>query len=152
MMKDLNTYLPFDILVKMDRASMANSLETRAPFLDHRVVEYAWKIPIRNKINQSIFLNSGKLPLKKILKKYFPNKFFNRRKNGFSIPLNSWLKGPLKSWATDIINPLEIKNQGYIDENIVCQIWDDHIKGIRDNSNKLWTILMWQEWLRNWHK
>ena len=152
MMKDLNTYLPFDILVKMDRASMANSLETRAPFLDHRVVEYAWKIPIKSKISQSIILNSGKLPLKKILNKYFPNKFFNRRKNGFSIPLNSWLKGPLKSWATDIINPLEIKNQGYIDEKVVCQIWDDHTKGIRDNSNKIWTILMWQEWLRNWHK
>ncbi len=152
MLKDLTTYLPFDILVKMDRASMANSLETRAPFLDHRVVEYAWKIPIKQKISQSIFSNSGKLPLKKILYKYFPKKTFDRKKNGFSMPLNSWLKGPLKSWADDILNPSEIKNQGYINQNIVRQVWDDHIDGKMDNSNKLWTILMWQEWIRKWQK
>ena len=68
------------------------------------------------------------------------------------MPLNSWLKGPLKSWADDILNPIEIKNQGYINQNIVRQVWDDHMDGKMDNSNKLWTILMWQEWIRNWQK
>ena len=78
--------------------------------------------------------------------------WFNRKKNGFSFPLNTWLKGPLKNWAEDIIYSNEIKNQGFIDQEKVNKIWNDHIKNRRDNTNKLWTILMWQEWIRNWQK
>jgi len=152
MIKDLITYLPFDILVKMDRASMANSLETRTPFLDHRVVEYAWRIPIETKIYKNGIYKSGKYPLRKILYKYFPKTLFDRKKNGFTFPLNTWLKGPLKNWAKDIIYSNEIKNQGFIDQEKVYKIWNDHIENRRDNTSKLWTILMWQEWIKNWQK
>ena len=141
---DSMTYLPDDILVKVDRASMANSLETRAPFLDHRLSEIVWRFPTSNKLNNG----QGKLLLKNILKKYVPENLTERPKSGFSIPLGEWLRLPLRDWAEDLLNESEINEQGYLNYALINLTWKDHLSGKSDNSHKLWSILMFQSWLR----
>ena len=143
MLADVQNYLHSDILVKTDRASMATSLEVRAPFLDHRVAELAWKLPLSMKIRN----RKTKWILKKILSNYLPNSLINNDKKGFAIPINNWLRGPLKDWACDLLSESTIKRQGYLNSEIVSNNLTSHLSCKKDNSSRLWTLLMWQSWL-----
>ena len=136
---DSLAYLTDDILVKVDRASMFYSLETRAPFLDHRLIEVASRIPSNLKVKN----NYGKHILKKLLYKYVPKKLVDRPKSGFAVPINDWLRGPLKMWAYDLIH----SKDHYINESFVKKIWEKHLEGDNSNSIILWRILMWKYWL-----
>ena len=144
---DALTYLPDDILVKVDRASMAYSLETRAPFLDKRVAEIAWRIPTKLKVNGG----QGKLILKKLLCKYLPRDYIYKPKRGFAVPMQDWLRGPLKEWSEDFLLSKDIKDQNYFEANKIKKIWEDHLNNKVDNSRILWPILMIQSWL-NFYK
>ena len=150
MMADIMTYLPSDILVKLDRAAMASSLETRIPFLDNRIAEIAWMMPLCMKINNKKSKFKTKYILRKILSKYIPNKLLERPKQGFCMPTGQWISGPLNSWAKDMLSHETIKSQGYIDPNVVENIFKKHTDGVEDNSARLWNILMWQSWLDEW--
>ena len=143
MIFDALTYLPDDILVKLDRAAMASSLETRAPFLDHRIVEYSWKIPQSFKIQNG----QGKWILRQILHKYVPKKLIERPKKGFAIPLDSWLRGPLREWAENLLNKKKLSEEGYFNSEMVIKMWQDHLSNKRNYQHKLWNILMVQAWL-----
>jgi len=149
MLKDLIEYLPSDILVKTDRASMANSIETRAPFLDNEVAEFSKSIPEELKSNSGKISRSGKIILKKILSKYIPQELFIRPKSGFAVPIGTWLKGPLKEWAQELLLEKKIKEQGYLDYKKIDYIWKKHIQNRYDYTPQLWCILMWQSWLEN---
>jgi asparagine synthase (glutamine-hydrolysing) len=140
---DMVTYLPDDILTKVDRASMGASLEARVPFLDHRVVEMAWQLPLEMKICDGV----GKSVLRQILYKYVPKELIERPKTGFSIPLDSWLRGPLRDWADSLLNSKKIKSQGFLDHEIIEKTWKIHLSGKRNQQYKLWDILMFQAWL-----
>jgi len=142
MWQDLNWYLPDDILVKVDRAAMAHSLETRVPMLDHRFVENVLSFPV----NWNLGRSGGKQILKDVLSKYVPIPLIERPKQGFGIPLDDWLRGPLKEWAGDLVNPVAISRQGYFDGKKLQQIWASHFKG-ENNGFELWGILMFQAWL-----
>ena len=142
---DSLTYLPDDILVKVDRAAMATSLETRMPFLDHKLIEYAWKIPQSFKLRG----NDGKWIIKKILDKYVPKNLTERPKMGFGVPIELWLRGPLKDWAENLLNENRLKEDGYFNPNIIRNTWAEHISGKRNWSYHLWDILMFQSWLDN---
>ena len=140
---DALTYLPGDILVKVDRASMANSLETRAPFLDHMLFELAWTMPLHYKIKNG----KSKAILREILCNYIPKRLIDRPKMGFAIPVGIWIKKELKDWAEDLLNPVHLKNEGIFDPNIVKKIWDEHKSDKYNHENVLWSILMFQNWL-----
>ena len=137
------TYLPDDILVKVDRAAMANSLETRIPFLDHRVIETAWAMPMSMKVRKG----EKKWMLKQVLDRYVPNQLVDRPKSGFSIPLAKWLRGPLKSWAEDMLNKERLVKEGYFNVEYIHEKWVDHQDGVRNNQSFLWSILMFEMWL-----
>ena len=143
MWMDMCSYLPDDILCKVDRAAMAVSLETRIPFLDHRVVEFAWNLPMDLKIRDG----QGKWILRQILYKYVPKELIERPKAGFGIPLGAWLRGPLKAWAQSLIEPTRLEAEGYFYPEPIAKIWQEHMSGQRDWSGRLWTILMFQAWL-----
>ena len=119
---DAITYLPDDILVKVDRASMAHSLETRAPFLDHSVAELAWKIPTKLKVHKG----EGKLILKDLLSKYLPHDLI-MKKSGFGFPVGEWLRGPLKEWGYSLINKDSLNKNNHFSQKYVSKIWEDHI-------------------------
>lgn len=138
---DTNFYLPNDILTKVDRASMAHGLEVRVPFLDHRIVEFAFKLPLESKIKN----NKTKVILRNILEEKIPNKLLNRPKMGFAVPLMDWLRGPLKSWAYDLIYQSNI-NDGIIDNLSIKKIFNEHIEGKRNWQNKIWTVLVYLNW------
>ena len=142
---DSVSYLPDDILCKVDRASMANSLETRAPFLDHRIVELAWRIPVQMIIKG----NQGKLLLKEILYKRIPKELLDRPKSGFGIPLGEWLRLPLRDWAEELLSRDRLILEGNFCPEYTHKIWSEHLSGEFDWSARLWNILMFQAWLEN---
>ena len=142
---DSQTYLPDDILCKVDRASMYNSLEVRCPFLDREVINISHKIPTKMKIRN----NSGKIILREILKEFIPDNLTDRSKKGFAIPLGKWLKKPLRGWAEDLLTDTKLKEQDFINHKIVKNLWNNHINNNIDNSSKLWPILMFQNWITN---
>lgn len=143
MLLDTLTYLPDDILSKVDRAAMRNSLETRVPMLDHEVVKFAWSLPLNYKLRNGV----SKWPLKELLYRHVPKKLIERPKTGFDIPLGEWLRGPLKDWAEELLDEHRLTKEGYFDAGIVQNLWREHLTEQFDHNLVLWNILMFQAWL-----
>lgn len=143
MILDFMTYLPDDILTKVDRAAMACSLETRVPFLDHKLIEYVWKIPHSLKFRNG----KGKWILRKILEQYVPKNLTERPKMGFGIPIGIWLQGPLKDWAENLLNEKRLKQEGFFNPKVIRDKWMEHLSGQKNWQYDLWDILMFQAWI-----
>ncbi|WP_147819415.1 asparagine synthase (glutamine-hydrolyzing) [Salidesulfovibrio onnuriiensis] len=143
---DSVSYLPGDILTKVDRAAMACSLESRAPFLDHKVVEFAWRLPLSMKLRGK----QGKYILRRVLDRHVPRELVDRPKTGFGIPIDTWLRGPLRPWAEELLSPNRLAQQGILRPEVVGMQWADHLSGRRDNQFRIWNILMLQAWLNEW--
>lgn len=139
---DMQSYMPDDILVKVDRAAMAYSLEARAPFLDHRLVELAQSLPLRCKIRG----RQTKWVLREILSRYIPRSMFERPKQGFTLPLDHWLRGPLRDWADAYLNGAAIQHSDYLDKGRVSAMWHEHLSGRRNHQRAIWTVLMFLAW------
>lgn len=142
MYSDVVSYLPDDILCKVDRASMAVSLETRAPFLDHRVANVAARIPLNMKIRSG----TGKWILRQLLYRHAPAALFERPKAGFAVPIGQWLRGPLRAWAEELLDERRLNIEGYFDAHLVRKRWAAHLAGGREDAEALWPILMFQAW------
>lgn len=140
---DMMTYMPDDILVKVDRAAMRNSLETRVPFLDHRVVEFAWRMPMDLKLRDG----QTKWALRQVLYRHVPKDLIERPKMGFGIPIDSWLRGPLKEWAEGLIDERRLLREGYLNPAPIRRAWAEHQSGRANLQHQLWTVLMFQSWL-----
>ena len=143
---DTLDYLPDDILVKVDRAAMAVSLETRAPFLDHDVVEFVWRLPLSLRIRGV----ESKWILRQVLRKYLPMRLVDRPKAGFGVPLGSWLRGPLRDWAEALLDERRLREEGFFDPGPVRRTWLAFLKAHDEYAglaHRLWNILMFQAWL-----
>ena len=146
MAADQSMYLPDDLLAKVDRASMAVSLEARVPLLDHRGVEHAWQLPLAAKIGP----DGGKWILRQVLYRYVPRPIVDRPKVGFTVPLAEWLRGPLRGWAEDLLDAQKLARGGVLASEPIRNEWRSLLDGTSANSLRLWTVLMFQAWRDRW--
>jgi asparagine synthase (glutamine-hydrolysing) len=145
---DLVGYMNDDVLVKVDRATMANSLEAREPLLDHRLIEFAWSLPLSMKVRKG----RGKWILRRVLSRYVPDRLIDRPKMGFGVPLDQWLRAPLREWADELLEPARVARDGYLDSAAVSAVWHDHLAGRMNSQGRLWAVLMFQAWLAESHR
>jgi asparagine synthase (glutamine-hydrolysing) len=146
MLADQTTYLPDDLLAKLDRASMSVSLEVRAPLLDHRVVEFSWRLPHRLKLRDG----AGKWILRQVLYRRVPQALVERPKMGFSVPIDRWLRGPLRKWAGDLLSGDELGRGGILAPAEILRSWRDLQAGRRPAGPALWAVIMFQAWRTRW--
>ena len=142
MLLDLSFILPTDMLVKVDRAAMSVSLETRVPFLDPEVMQFAWRLPLQSKIRGG----DGKWILKQLLKRHLPAALVDRPKRGFNTPVAQWLRGPLRDWAEALIDPERLRREGLFQPAAIRRCWVEHLRGTKDHADRLWAVLMFQSW------
>jgi asparagine synthase (glutamine-hydrolysing) len=144
MLIDAIAYLPNDILVKVDRASMAVGLETRTPYLDHRLFEFAWSLPEQWRLRGE----ESKWLLRQVLYRHVPKELVERPKAGFGIPIDSWLRGPLRDWAEDLLDARRLREEGFLDPRPIREKWAQHLSGAFNWCSPLWGVLMFEAWLR----
>jgi asparagine synthase (glutamine-hydrolysing) len=143
MLVDTVTYLPDDILAKVDRATMGVSLEGRLPFLDHRVIDFAWRLPLSWKVRGT----EGKWLLRQVLYRYVPQALIERPKMGFGVPIGAWLRGPLSEWANELLDERRLRADGLLDPSLIGVKWREHLSGVQDQQYLLWPILMLHAWM-----
>ena len=146
MYHDMLGYLSDDILVKVDRAAMSTSLETRVPMLDHEIAGFALRLPLALKIRNG----QGKWLLRRVLYRHVPREIVDRPKQGFGVPIDTWLRGPLRSWAEDLLDEGKLRRQGFFNPEPIVRKWREHLSGRRNWQHWLWNVLMFQAWLERW--
>lgn len=146
MLVDQASYLADDLLAKVDRASMAVSLEARVPLLDHRVVEFAWRLPRRLRVRDG----RGKFLLRQLLYRYVPAEIVDRPKMGFTVPVDAWLRGPLREWAESLLDANAIRDEGVFDAAALRAAWQDFLQGGRSSGLGMWTLLQYRAWSAEW--